>query len=284
VISKRLRMLNRVCGTRFARRLLSIPAAEHQTDADAYFHQSRLEAGSFLESYGAKGTVAGRRVLDLGCGLGARTLAAARAGAVEVVGIDNDAEKIHRALEEARRSATQGVAFAVQSGSELAFAKGRFDVVLLLDVIEHLGEPAAVLCECARILREGGRVLVGFPPYRSPWGGHLFSHVPVPWVHLLFRDREVLDLWREVHAEAAARGEVRCSSRRARAIIEAESTAALWDCNGMTVGRFLDLVDRAPLELADIRFKVLGNLGGIVTKSSRLREVLTTRVMAVLEA
>jgi SAM-dependent methyltransferase len=210
-------------------------------------------------------------------------VAVAGAGAAATVGVDNDLEKIHRARSLTERSGVRSVAFAVQSGTRLAFDAGQFDVVLVLDVIEHLSDPAEVLGECARVLRRGGRVLIGFPPYRSPWGGHLFTHVPIPWAQLLFPDHEVLDVWREVYGQAIARGEVRCSAKRARAIIEAESTDALWDCNGMTIARFLDLVDRAPLRMSSIRFKTLGNVGGLVTGRSWLREHLVTRLTAVLE-
>lgn len=278
------RFINRVCSTGFARRLLSTPTAENQTDIEGYFRRQREGRASFLDEFGTEADLRGERVLDLGCGLGARTLAVARAGSAEVVGVDTDAEKVRRAREEAERSGADGILFAAQSGSALAFDEGRFDVVLLLDVVEHLGDPAAVLAECARVLRSGGRVLVGFPPYRSPWGGHLFTHVPIPWVHLLFPDREVLDLWRDIHAQSVARGELRCSARRARAIIDAETTAALWDCNGMTVQRFLDLVDRAPLEVRALTFKTLGRLGGLVVRIPRLREYLVTRAVAVLVA
>ena len=166
----------------------------------------------------------------------------------------------------------------------MAFASDRFDVVLMLDVVEHVDDPAAVLAECSRVLRSGGRLLVGFPPYRSPWGGHLFTHVPIPWAQLLFDDRKILELWREVHGRAVERGEVRCSTPRARAIMGADSTSDLWDCNGMTIERFLDLVDRSAFDRKDARFKTLGNLGGWVTSRQRLREHLVTRVTAVLVA
>jgi len=222
--------------------------------------------------------------MDLGCGLGAKTIAVSGAGAAKVVGIDTDLEKVRRAREVAGRSGADGIEFAVQSGSHLAFKDDCFDVVLLLDVVEHLTDPAKVVAECARVLRSGGRMLVGFPPYRSPWGGHLFTHVPIPWVHLLFPDREVLDLWRDAHLAAVRRGEVQCSAKRARAIIEAERTAELWNCNGMTVARFLELVDRAPVRVRETRFKTLGNVGGWVTKMPTLREHLVTRMMVVLAA
>jgi hypothetical protein len=127
-------------------------------------------------------------------------------------------------------------------------------------------------------------VLVGFPPYRSPWGGHLFSHVPIPWVQLLFPDGEVLEEWRRAYRRSADRGEFWCSAKRARAIMEAETTASLWDCSGMTIARFLELVEGAPLELRAVRYKALGRLGPLATASRSLREVLVTRMTAVLEA
>jgi len=264
--------------------LLSTPAAEHQTDIEGYLFRRRAEGTAFLEAFGSRGEVVGKRVLDLGCGLGARTVAVAQAGAAATFGIDSDLGKIHRAHSLTDRSGSRPVSFVVQSGTRLAFTEGCFDLVLVLDVFEHVSDPAAVLGECARVLRPGGRVLIGFPPYRSPWGGHLFTHVPIPWVQLLFPDRVVLDVWREAHAEAVARGEVECSAKRARAIIEAESTATLWDCNGMTIGRFLELAEQAPLNLISVRFKTLGDLGGRLTGQTWLREHLVTRLIAVLEA
>jgi SAM-dependent methyltransferase len=280
-----LRAANRVFGTRLARRLLSTPRAEHQTDPDGYRRRGLADGVAFLGEFGADGNVAGRRVLDLGCGLGVRTAAVARAGAIEAIGIDLDPGKISTARGLSGRSGVDAeVAFVAGGGSALPFAADRFDVVLLLDVVEHLSDPAAVLGECARVLGPGGRVLVGFPPYRSPWGGHLFTHVPVPWVHLLFPDREVLEVWRERHREAVERRAVVCSPQRERAIMEAQSTASLWDCNGMTIGGFLELVGRTPLQVRRVRFKVLGNLGGWMARSEGIREYVVTRVSAVLEA
>ena len=278
------RSINRLFSAGWVRRLLSTPAAEHQTDIEAFVDRQRAEGTAFLESFGGMGGVEGKRVLDLGCGLGTKAVAVAQAGASATVGVDNDLEKIHRARMLAERSGLMSVSFAVQNATALALDAGQFDVVMVLDVFEHLQDPAEVLGECARVLRRGGRVLIGFPPYRSPWGGHLFTHVPIPWVHLLFPDREVLDVWRAVHGEAVARGDVRCSVKRARAIIEADSTASLWDCNRMTITGFLELVDRTSLTLSSIRYRTLGNVGGLVTGHPWLREHLVTRMIAVLEA
>jgi len=65
----------------------------------------------------------------------------------------------------------------------------RFDVVLLRDVIEHLDDPGIALQNIARIMKPGGVVVVTFPPYTSPFGGHqqlLGTKLgALPFVHLL---------------------------------------------------------------------------------------------------
>lgn len=67
--------------------------------------------------------------------------------------------------------------------------KARFDVVLLRDVIEHLDDAGVALKNIARLLKPGGVVVVTFPPYTSPFGGHqqlLGTKLgSLPFVHLL---------------------------------------------------------------------------------------------------
>ncbi|MEN9795419.1 MAG: hypothetical protein RLZZ150_396 [Bacteroidota bacterium] len=65
----------------------------------------------------------------------------------------------------------------------------RFDIVLLRDVIEHLDDAQIALRNIQRLLKPGGVVIVTFPPYTSPFGGHqqlLGTKVgAIPFVHLL---------------------------------------------------------------------------------------------------
>jgi SAM-dependent methyltransferase len=50
----------------------------------------------------------------------------------------------------------------------LPFASAAFDVVVASSVLEYVSEPAAVLRECARVLRPGGVVLYTVPDLRHP--------------------------------------------------------------------------------------------------------------------
>jgi SAM-dependent methyltransferase len=53
--------------------------------------------------------------------------------------------------------------FEVDLNAELPFEDGSFDTILLTDVLEHLPEPVGAISEAARILRSGGKLIIGVP-------------------------------------------------------------------------------------------------------------------------
>ena len=264
-------------------RIAPAPAVDDRTDMIEFLKRSLGRGTEFLDEFAPLNEIEGRRVLDVGCGLGGKTVAMAASGAAEVVGIDTDPEKTHWARSLAVEAGTGNVSFAVQSASSLGFPGGHFDLVVLADVIEHLEDPLAALLECARVLRYGGMALVGFPPYLSPWGAHLFTHIRVPWAQVVFPEREVLEVWRAHHEDKFTRGEIYCSEQRARCIMNAGTVAELWGLNRMTIAEFLRLVQETVFRARLVRLKTPGGLGSFLTRSSFLREYVVTRLVAVLE-
>jgi SAM-dependent methyltransferase len=106
----------------------------------------------------------GQRVLEVGCGEGALTCAAAQAGA-DAVAVDMSAPN----LEAARRlAAAAGVRVALlQADAErLPFADGSFDLVLSSHVLEHLPDLDRGLRELQRVTRD--RVLIAMPTCLNP--------------------------------------------------------------------------------------------------------------------
>jgi ubiquinone/menaquinone biosynthesis C-methylase UbiE len=104
--------------------------------------------------------VAGERVLDLGCGSGGATRAAARAVGPEglVVGIDSSAEAI--ALARERTPADLPVVYRRGDAQSLASIPDRsFDCVIASMVLEQLPDMRRVLEEAHRVLRPGGRLV-----------------------------------------------------------------------------------------------------------------------------
>ena len=99
----------------------------------------------------------GMSVLDLGCGGGFMAEPLARRGA-KVVGIDPSAPAIGAAREHAEATGLH-VDYRVASGEDLPFSDGSFDGVVIVDVLEHVADPALVLDEARRVLKPGGLVL-----------------------------------------------------------------------------------------------------------------------------
>jgi SAM-dependent methyltransferase len=54
-------------------------------------------------------------------------------------------------------------------GEDLPYPDGSFDGVLLVVTLCFLSDPATALRECARVLKEGGYLVIGFVPAGSPW-------------------------------------------------------------------------------------------------------------------
>jgi 2-polyprenyl-6-hydroxyphenyl methylase / 3-demethylubiquinone-9 3-methyltransferase len=112
-----------------------------------------------LEFIAARADLAGRQVLDVGCGGGLLTEALARAGA-EVTGIDLAPGMIEVARLHAAESAL-AIDYRVASAEELAQERaGRFAVVTCMEMLEHVPDPAAMVATLARLLSPGGALFV----------------------------------------------------------------------------------------------------------------------------
>jgi ubiquinone/menaquinone biosynthesis C-methylase UbiE len=98
------------------------------------------------------------RVLDVGCGTGAATRAAAPL-AESVVGMDLSPEMIRQAVELAR--GVGNVRFEVGDAEEQSFDDGAFTAVLCSNSFHHYPDPARAVAEMARVLAPGGRLVIG---------------------------------------------------------------------------------------------------------------------------
>ncbi|MBK5927520.1 bifunctional 2-polyprenyl-6-hydroxyphenol methylase/3-demethylubiquinol 3-O-methyltransferase UbiG [Rhodobaculum claviforme] len=102
--------------------------------------------------------LAGLRLLDIGCGGGLLSEPMARLGA-DVVGADPAARNIPVARLHAQQQGLE-IDYRVTTAEDLAAAGERFDVVLCMEVIEHVPDPAVFLAACRDLLRPGGLMIV----------------------------------------------------------------------------------------------------------------------------
>jgi methionine biosynthesis protein MetW len=106
-----------------------------------------------------------RRILDVGCSSGMLGAALKARGGVEVVGIEVDPGYARDAGARLDRVVVADVE-ALGASEDLEAELGRFDCIVLADVLEHLVEPAVALRAFAGLLEPGGRAVVSLPNVR----------------------------------------------------------------------------------------------------------------------
>lgn len=146
----------------------------------------RLEHDLLL---GMLGPLTGRRVLDIGCGDGVLTTRLAAGGAI-VTGIDSGPEMVAAAA-----AVASSATIMVAEAERLPFAGGSFDMVVANTVFCLVADRRAALAEAVRVLRPGGRLVLGELGRWSLWAarrrikGMLGSRL---WRHSRFSDARSL--------------------------------------------------------------------------------------------
>lgn len=225
----------------------------HRCDGSAYQHRSKVEALFGPQIWTA---LAGRVVIDFGCGEGAEAIEIAQRGARRVIGIDVRPHVLERARSAAERAgASDRCVFASHTAE-------RADVILSLDGFEHYDDPEQILRIMRRLVNPHGRVFIAFgPPWLHPLGGHLFS--VFPWAHLIFTEKALLRWRADFKSDGATR------------FCEVEG-----GLNQMTIRGFVKLLERSEFEIESLeavpikRFRRLSN--------ALTREFLTSVVRCTL--
>jgi SAM-dependent methyltransferase len=144
----------------------------------------------------------GGRILDLGCGHGGATSLYSEVYDGLVVGVDRNPGL----LTEGKHQAAGG-SFVAGDAMSLPFPSGCFQLAILDNSFEHLGDPEGALQEIRRVLSDGGYLALNFPSWRSPWGHHVYDFLPIPWVNLFFSRETILEAIEESAELRVAAGE-----------------------------------------------------------------------------
>lgn len=174
-------------------RLFPTVAAPATSDDQSTYEYAKASA-SFARHADELGGLAGKRILDFGCGWGGETAwLAERAAHATGVDISQDA------LDQARRYAQQrnltNLDFALIDDHRLPLPDNTFDAVFSTNVFEHVMNPRLALTEIHRVLKPGGRFITTFGPlFYSPLGYHVPWATQVPFAHLAFGLKPILQL------------------------------------------------------------------------------------------
>jgi SAM-dependent methyltransferase len=109
------------------------------------------------------------RLLEIGCGTGHNFAMLERFGRIDAIELDERAralaaERLGRPVGDARLPDLEGV------------PEGKYHLIALLDVLEHVDEDVASLRSIARRLAPGGRILITVPAYPWMWSAHDAAH------------------------------------------------------------------------------------------------------------
>ncbi len=136
--------------------------AEH--DSTHWWYRARREILSdYLTRYAALPRAA--RILEIGCGTGHNLPMLARFGEIDAIEIDAGsraiaAKRLGRPVGDAPLPELPGV------------ERGAYDLVAVLDVVEHIEDDVAALTAMKSLLKPGGKVLIAVPAHQWMWSAH----------------------------------------------------------------------------------------------------------------
>jgi SAM-dependent methyltransferase len=255
----------------------------------AYSDFEYNRAPSTVRLFGPYFDVAGKDVLDVGCGLGGSERFYLEQGARSVVAVDLSLPRLAAGKTYIGQMLAQDsprLLFVEVDARRTAFPKAAFDVIVSTNTFEHIFGVDETLRECARILKPGGRLLIAFPPYHSPWGAHLGNWIRFPWCQVLFSERTLVAATKHVEAE------LRVNAWMPEAIrLDLDGHDQIPHLNRMTVHEFEKTAASGPLKIVYTGYNAmgwrsggrLGKVGQALAQNEWLREYVTSQAVYVME-
>lgn len=131
--------------------------------------------------------VAGKKILDFGCGDGHVSKVSADKGAAMSVGYDVQKSDVWDSYPPTSN-------LLLTSNFSQASAAGPFDIVILYDVLDHADDPVALLQQVKSVLAPGGVAQVRCHPWCSRHGGHTYRSMNKAFSHMLMSTDSLIKL------------------------------------------------------------------------------------------
>ena len=255
-----------------------------ENDGEETYTQWQYEKGDdtisqYLPRYTCEDILGGKSVLDMGCGAGGKSVYYIVHGASHVTGVD---------MVDGYKEAAE--AFAKKMGCEdkFTFIKGNacalsipdntFDAVIMNDFFEHVSEPELAVKESLRLLKPGGRLYINFPPYGHPFGAHLSDAIQMPWVHLFFSEKTMVNVYCDLVKDLPG-GQRRIDFRFSKGD---DGRYHMTYINKMTIKRAKKILRSLQIEPEYMRFTPLRKIFTPLAHVPLLREVFAKNVTCVI--
>jgi len=147
---------------------------ERHSDRKKYFDEQGVVTQKYLIPYLSDIVSIDKnlRILEIGCGEGGNLIPFVDMGC-EVVGVDIGKKRIDNAIaffsEHENASNTKFIYSDIYDCDD---ELGKFDLIFLRDVIEHIPNQAKFMAFVKRFLKEDAVIFFAFPPWMNPFGGH----------------------------------------------------------------------------------------------------------------
>jgi len=263
-----------------------------------WFNEKQSGWNRFWQRLGfsAPPDLTGKRLLDVGSGLGGNTAAAARAGA-QVVSLEPDTE-VHQVaislVNQELAELTKNVEFVKGTIESYSDTDG-FDYILCDEVFEHLLDFPTAIAAMANLLRPNGKLVSGWGPlWHSPVGGHQLMLYAVPSGKRKFiptitlkslsagmSGRRIIPYSHRLFTNYALR-----LHRESQQVSDINSLQQV-GMNGYSVRQFRDAIDKSPLNVIrwesnqgeHAAYKILRSLN----KFPGTKNLFTSNIYAVFE-
>jgi len=255
--------------------------------AKSYFQWEFAQAERSYSEFQPYVNLEDKDVLDVGCGLGGKTLFHLQKGARSVTGLDISQTNVQIAQScfmERQPDSSRRPGLVVADAAAMPFADNSFDLAISTYTFEHLADPAKVLGEIQRVIKPGGEVFISFPPYFSPWGAHLTDWIHFPWCQVLFSEQALLNTARAVEETQRIHASLPAFAR-----VDLAGAAELPHVNKLTVSDFERFLEAGSLQVLSKTHRPVGAdragmlrpILSLATQIPLLREAFTSSVVLI---
>ena len=251
-----------------------------KTYAEWQYEKGEETIKFYLRNYTKEEMFKDKIIVDIGCGAAGKSLYYASCGAEKVIGV----EILEKYREEAKAlSESLGLSdkfsFVCADASKLPFEDNSIDTIIMNDAMEHVDEPEKVLMEALRVLKKGGRLYVNFPPYHHPFGAHLSDAIFIPWVHLFFSEKVLVEAYKDLVKDLPD-GKERIDFRISKKENGEEYFSYI---NHMTIKRFNKILKEYKISPAYYHYEPLRKIVKPFNNLPILREAFVKMVVCVIE-